>query len=63
MGYNDVTGAPLISKPANENYYSNYDRIFGKKPKLEVLNGDIELQQTSSEESSQVPSEEKPLHK
>lgn len=27
---NDVTGDPLISKTSNNNYRSNYDKIFSK---------------------------------
>jgi len=29
--HNDITGDALVSRQANENYRSNYDRIFGKK--------------------------------
>lgn len=29
--HNDITGDALVSRLANENYRSNYDRIFGKK--------------------------------
>jgi len=29
--HNDITGDALVSKRSNENYRSNYDRIFGKK--------------------------------
>lgn len=29
--HNEITGDALVSRQANENYRSNYDRIFGKK--------------------------------
>ena len=29
--HNDITGDALVSRQANDNYRSNYDRIFGKK--------------------------------
>jgi len=32
---NDVTGDSLVSKPTNKAYADGWDRIFGKKDKLE----------------------------
>lgn len=29
--HNEITGDALVSKRSNDNYRSNYDRIFGKK--------------------------------
>lgn len=29
--HNDITGDALVSKQSNDNYLSNYDRIFRKK--------------------------------
>jgi len=31
MSKNDITGDTLISKPSNDNYRNEHDRIFGKK--------------------------------
>lgn len=38
--HNDITGDALVSRQANENYRSNYDRIFGKKKENKDVGGD-----------------------
>lgn len=38
---NDVTGDSLVSKTSNEQYRSNYDRIFGKKPSTEEPKSEV----------------------
>lgn len=35
VAINDVTGDPLVSKHNTEKFRSNYDNIFGNKPKAE----------------------------
>ena len=37
--HNDITGDALVSRQANENYRSNYDRIFGKKKEKQNVDG------------------------
>ena len=37
--HNDITGDALVSRQANENYRSNYDRIFGKKKEKQNADG------------------------
>ena len=41
--HNDITGDALVSRQANENYRSNYDRIFGKKKENKDV-GDNQLE-------------------
>lgn len=36
MSYNDITGAKLQTKAATENFRDGWDRIFGKKDKVEA---------------------------
>lgn len=36
MHYNDVTGNALVTKPANDQYRTGWDAIFGKKETKEV---------------------------
>jgi len=56
MAFNDVTGKPLVSMAANQNYYDNYDRIFSKKkPKLELVDPPVEV--TPQEENEVLPTQ------
>ena len=34
---NDITGALIKSKPSNDTYESNLEKIFGKKPEREQV--------------------------
>ena len=52
--HNDITGDALVSRQANENYRSNYDRIFGKKK--EKQNADGTSANGSAVSVSSVPS-------
>ena len=38
---NDITGDSLVSKPASSDYRSGWDRIFGKKEPVKVIQIDI----------------------
>jgi len=53
MSKNDITGDTLISKPSNDNYRNEHDRIFGKqlkeitRPTVKALNKiTVELDKT-----------------
>lgn len=37
--HNDITGDALVSKRSNDNYLSNYDRIFRKKENTDAGTG------------------------
>lgn len=49
MSKNDITGDTLISKPSNDNYRNEHDRIFGKKREPEralTMEGFIKMKDT-----------------
>lgn len=45
--FNEVTGAGLVTKPANDDYRNGWDRIFGNKEKEPEVKKELTEEETS----------------